>query len=183
VDNKKLLVLSDTHGSIPALKAVFNWAKDRVPPDDSICAAAFLGDGISDLQPAVNATGFYCGEWKLINGNNDYGYSMPETAVYDFAEQRFFLCHGHRHNLYSGYQSLVAAARTNQADVVLFGHAHIPYYKNVDGILLVNPGSVGRPRNMAGPSFAVIKCTPDNIPEVEFWGISARGEISRIKLS
>ena len=39
MDGKKLLVLSDTHGSVSALKTVLNWAKDRVPPNDTISAA------------------------------------------------------------------------------------------------------------------------------------------------
>jgi putative phosphoesterase len=179
MDRKKILVFSDTHGNVQALKYVLNWAKDRMPPKDSICAAAFLGDGIADLQPAANATGFYC-EWKIIGGNNDYGYSMPETAVYDFCERRFFLCHGHRHGVYDGWHHLTAAARVNQADVVLFGHAHVPFFKNVDGVLLINPGSVGNPRSRAGASFAVIECAPEKPPEVKFWGIGARGEIKQL---
>jgi putative phosphoesterase len=182
MNSKKLLVLSDTHGHLAAVKAVLNWAKDRLPPDDTICGAAFLGDGISDLRPAAEATGFYC-EWKLVRGNNDYGYSIPEAAVMDFAEHHFFLCHGHRYNLYgAGYNNLIAAARNAQADVVLFGHSHAPFQKNVDGILLVNPGSAGSPRSRIGATFAVIECLPDDSLVTEFWGIGNRGEIRKVKI-
>jgi len=64
MDGKKLLVFSDTHGGFTPLKAVFSWAKDRLPPNDTISCAAFLGDGISDLKRAADETGFYC-DWKL----------------------------------------------------------------------------------------------------------------------
>jgi len=179
MDSKKLLVLSDTHGGVTALKAVLDWAKDRTPPNDAICAAAFLGDGISDLRPAADAAGFFC-EWKLVGGNNDYGYSIPSTAALDFGDHRFFLCHGHRHSLYSGYHALIAAARSAGANAALFGHTHVPFLKNADGITLINPGSIGRPRSRAGATFAVIECTEGEPLKTEFWGIGAHGVIRKI---
>jgi putative phosphoesterase len=181
MDNKKLLVFSDTHGSVKLLKTVLSWAKDHTPPAGTICAAAFLGDGVSDLRPAADAAGFYC-DWKLINGNNDFSYSLPETAVFDFGDYRFFMCHGHRHGLYGGYHSLIAAARASNADAALFGHAHVPFCKTIDGIFLLNPGSLGRPRSRIGSTFAVIECTHGRPLKAEFYGIGSRGEILQVKL-
>jgi putative phosphoesterase len=180
MDSKKLLVFSDTHGHLSALKAVLNWAKDYLPPSGTICCTAFLGDGLSDLRPAADATGFYS-EWKIICGNNDYEYSMPETTLFDYGEHRFFMCHGHRHNLYAGHQTLVNAARSSEASAVLFGHSHVPFKKTVNGILLLNPGSVGRPRSRVGATFAVIECGSDRSAEAEFYGIGTRGEIKKVK--
>ena len=163
------------------MKLVLNWAKDRIPPNDTIRAAAFLGDGISDLSRAAEATGFYC-DWKLVSGNNDYGYSIPETIVFEFEENRFFMCHGHRYSLYGNYDRLIAAARNNEPNVILFGHTHVPSYKKADGMILVNPGSVGNPRSRIGASFAVIECMPGELPAVEFWGIGERGNITKLKV-
>ena len=182
MDGKKLLVLSDTHGNIPALKAALDWAKDRTPPNGTISAAVFLGDGISDLQPAANAAGFFS-EWKLIRGNNDYRYSMPETAVFDFCDHCFFMCHGHHHSLYGGYHTLIAAARNAGANAALFGHSHVPFHKNTDGLLLINPGSVGRPRSRIGATFAVIECTEGEPLKTEFWGIGTQGKIHKLEIS
>lgn len=174
-----MLVISDTHGYVSGLKAVFTWAKDRLPPNDSIYRAAFLGDGVSDLRPAADAAGFYS-DWKYVRGNNDYDHSIPDSAVFDFAGHRFFLCHGHKHSLYSGFHALVNAGHSNGADVVLFGHTHIPFCKEMSGILLVNPGSASRPRGRTGPTFAVIECAPDETPTAEFWEISRSG-IEKLK--
>jgi putative phosphoesterase len=181
MDGKKLLVFSDTHGSIAALKNVFEWAKTQLPPEGNLCSAVFLGDGISDLRRAADATGFYC-DWKLINGNNDYEHSMPESAVFDFGDYCFFMSHGHRHGLYGGYHSLIAAGRNNNAQVVLFGHTHVPFYKVVDGIILLNPGSVGRPRSRTGASFAVVECVPGEQLKVEFMGIGNNGKIRKLPI-
>jgi putative phosphoesterase len=116
-----------------------------------------------------------------VGGNNDYGYSLPEAAVFDFGGRRFFMCHGHRHGLYGSYHSLIAAAHEAKANVALFGHAHVPFCKTIDDILLVNPGSLGRPRSRIGSTFATIECTTEP-PKVEFWGLGSRGDILQVKL-
>ena len=180
MESKKLLVFSDTHGSVKALTAVFNWANDRIPPNDTICAAACLGDSLSDIRRATDSTGFYC-DWKIISGNNDYGVTAPETAVFDFADNRFFMCHGHRHGVYSGFYPLIAAAKNAQADIALFGHSHVPFFKNMNGVLLINPGSLGRPRSKIGSTFAVINCIEGKSINVEFMGIDEHGTIKKIK--
>jgi len=179
MNNKKMLVLSDTHGSLSVLKTVMNWAKDRMPPDDTICDAVFLGDGVSDLGAAADAAGFY-GNWNVVRGNNDYEHTIQDSAVFDFAGYRFFICHGHRYNLYGGHHSLISAGRSNNADVVMFGHTHVPYFKNENGILLVNPGSVGRPRSRIGATFAVIECIQEEPLKVKFYRID-NGKIREVK--
>ncbi|MCL2804868.1 MAG: YfcE family phosphodiesterase [Treponema sp.] len=181
MDNKKILVISDTHGDRIALGIVLNWAKERLPPKDSIFAAAFLGDGISDLQPAAKAAGFYC-DWKIVSGNNDYGIHAAETAVFDFENHRFFICHGHRYNLFGDYNSLASAAGSRGATVALYGHSHVPHYKKVNGIHLINPGSLSRSRSRIGDTFAVIECAVDKELNVEFFGINEHAEIHPVKI-
>jgi putative phosphoesterase len=44
----------------------------------------------------------------------------------------------------SSFQRL---ARMSNADVIVFGHTHAPYTKDVDGVLFVNAGSVGKPKD------------------------------------
>ena len=43
--------------------------------------------------------------------------------------------------------SLERVARAAEADVLAFGHTHLPYVKPVAGVLLVNDGSVGKPKD------------------------------------
>ena len=177
--SQRLLVLSDTHGSILELTAILNWAQDD-SQSKGIDAAVFLGDGIADMARASNAVGFSC-ECKIVRGNNDFGVSAPEIDIFDFGGYRFFLCHGHNYSIYSGHHTLIAAACNVKANVALFGHTHTPFHYDTDNVLLVNPGSIGRPRTKTGASFAVIKCNQGKSIKTEFWGIDQHGKIHKIK--
>jgi predicted phosphodiesterase len=42
---------------------------------------------------------------------------------------------------------MIAAARARAGDVIAFGHTHLPWSRSVDGVLLVNAGSVGRAKD------------------------------------
>ena len=44
----------------------------------------------------------------------------------------------------SSFQRIAAAS---DADVIVFGHTHKPYTKEVDGVLFVNDGAVGKPKD------------------------------------
>jgi predicted phosphodiesterase len=33
------------------------------------------------------------------------------------------------------------------ADIIVFGHTHVPYHRTIDGVDFVNTGSVGRPKD------------------------------------
>jgi putative phosphoesterase len=172
------LLLSDTHGNLPALEAALRWAKGR-----SIDTALFLGDGADDLFQAQTAAGF-AGQWKKIRGNCDENAALPEVAVFEFCGKRFFLAHGHRFALYNGYDTLAAAAAKAGASAALFGHTHIPFYSSEGGLLLINPGSIGKPRSSIGASFAVIECAPEGekLPKAHFFGIGASGKIRELKV-
>jgi putative phosphoesterase len=67
--------------------------------------------------------------------------------------KRFRLVHGspRRMNEYlfedrplSSFQRLAA---TSDCDALIFGHTHKPYTKRVDGVLFLNAGSVGKPKD------------------------------------
>jgi len=177
VNTKKILLLSDSHGNIQGLTAVLKWANDYAPD-----LAVYLGDGVADLPKAEMASGFVC-EWQKVRGNNDWGFSVsdPETAVFDFGGHRFFMCHGHRYGLHWGEtHSFIAAARNNGATVALFGHTHAPFLGNDNSLLLLNPGSISRPRSNVGATFAVLECSPDTPPQVRFFGIGLGGAITTL---
>ena len=189
MDTKRILVLSDTHGDTRTLKTVLRWVQDKAQNGSAIDRpiidrpiidrAVFLGDGLRDLLTAEAATG--CSfAWEAVRGNNDIPFTQPEAAVFDCNGHRFFLCHGHRYNVYHSYNTLIAAAKNVQASVALFGHTHVPFMANVNGILLINPGSIGMPRSNTGATFAILECSPAQSVRAEFWGIGAGGEMRKV---
>lgn len=79
--------------------------------------------------------------------------SLPPEIRFAVDGKRFRLVHGspRRINEYlfedrplSSFQRLAA---TSETDVLIFGHTHKPYIKRVDGVLFVNAGSVGKPKD------------------------------------
>jgi len=180
MDSQRTLLLSDSHGHIDALAAVLTWVLDS-SKSGGIHSSIFLGDGASDLPYAINASGF-SREWKIVRGNGDHDSRLPISNTFDANGHRFFLSHGHRHALHNGYYSLIQAAGNLKAEAILFGHTHIPCCINDYDVLLINPGSIGRPRSRIGATFAVIECCPGKPFQVEFWGIGARFKIRKLEL-
>jgi predicted phosphodiesterase len=44
-------------------------------------------------------------------------------------------------------RKMIAHAGLHERDTLAFGHTHLPWRRHVDGVLLVNTGSVGRPKD------------------------------------
>jgi predicted phosphodiesterase len=60
-------------------------------------------------------------------------------------------------------------AKDSPYQVHIMGHSHVPYYRFIDGVHFINPGSVGRmfdgdPRT----SFAILKVSSRNIAVEHF---------------
>jgi putative phosphoesterase len=109
------------------------------------CAQAFL-----DLSVGTRAY------HKTLLDQDDIGYlrSLPLSESTEAAGCTFFLCHASpQGDLYrylrpstseDVWQSEVAGIN---ADLILTGHTHLPMIKRVGKITVVNPGSVGQPRD------------------------------------
>ena len=55
-----------------------------------------------------------------------------------------------------------------EQDIVIFGHTHVPVFKQISGIWLLNPGSPARPREGSHAGFAVLTLNRGHMPAVEF---------------
>jgi len=53
-------------------------------------------------------------------------------------------------------------ARLASADIIIYGHTHLPYRKDIDGKVLINAGSVGKPKDKdARACVAVVEISRD----------------------
>lgn len=154
----KILVISDTHGRDRRMERVL---KRELPADQVIhCGDVEGRDGyLRRLVP---------GPCCIVGGNCDYDPKLPPSVAFNLAGHRFFVTHGHRQGVNFGMESLLRAARENQADIVCFGHTHRPVFEQQEGIWLCNPGSLTFPRQM-GRAFTYL------ILEVDQNGV--KGEI------
>ncbi len=86
--------------------------------------------------------------------------SLPLYKEISIEEKIFYLVHGSPNNPLYGYldpnlnipdiRKHLCSYKTNKpvdADYILVGHTHIPWKYNIDNKVIVNPGSVGQPRD------------------------------------
>ncbi len=168
-----ILIVADTHGDLSALTAVLRWAGEQ-----GIRSGAFLGDGAADLADATQRSRVPL-VWTVVQGNGDHDPRLPGSALVDCGGVKLFLCHGHRHGVLEGLETLASTARAMGADIALFGHTHWPLREKVGGLLLLNPGSLGRPRGPTPPSFATLACPDSGEAVATLWKLTddARGKL------
>ncbi|MDB9822296.1 YfcE family phosphodiesterase [Deltaproteobacteria bacterium] len=106
----------------------------------------------------------------LLPENKSYLKSLPKQTNFTAANIRIGVFHG---TLYDPDEHLFPSApesrfrelsKASPYQIHVMGNSHVPYYKIVDGVHFINPGSVGRmfdgdPR----ASFAVLKLTSGRI--------------------
>lgn len=142
----KVLITSDTHGS-------YGTISDFVIEKGNIDLIIHAGDTTSDAKNIEYETGIEC---ICVRGNNDFfDYSNKDFELIDIDKHRIFLTHGHKENVYKGYQKLLDKARIYGANIVIFGHTHVYLNNNYDDILILNPGSPSLPRD-GKPGFLIM---------------------------
>lgn len=153
----RIIVFSDTHGNYAAAQKIF---KRNGNADLFI----FLGDGMAEF----NRLKAHYIDYKTISvkGNCDFMPGMAEHAVYDIpgpGDRKIFLTHGDRWGVRVSPTMLHNKAREEGCCIALFGHTHIRHAEWRNGILLLNPGSAGQPRDGKPACYAWIDVTPMGI--------------------
>ena len=122
---------------------------DGVGFDRDECGCAYREDAERDRgQRSLEWT-----KAQVTADNKAYLRTLKPEIRFEADGKRVLLVHGspRRMNEYlfedrplSSFQRLAASSN---ADVIVFGHTHRPYVKDVDGVLFVNAGSVGKPKD------------------------------------
>lgn len=149
----KALVFSDSHGNLNNLLEVL-----RLHPDYE--AIFHLGDVESDENVLRSITPYPV---YMVKGNCDYYSSCQEKLVFEWQGKKIVMCHGHRYlNYGNGLDNLRYLAQQENADLVMFGHTHVPFLEEVDGCIYLNPGSISKPRQAKKiPTYTVIEVSKD----------------------
>lgn len=169
-----ILVLSDSHGDIGSLTTVIRGFGAKA---DLIVHA---GDGADDLS-RLQSSGLGLRPWEAVRGNSDAYASQPLRKSVDFQGKRLLLCHGHHLSVGSSLGSLVAAARAEKADIAIYGHTHRPFWEDYGGLLVLNPGSLSRPRGREYGSFALLSWEGEGWYDIRFYELSGPGR-KRIRI-
>lgn len=149
-----VLILSDTHGMSHRIDQVLSLH----PRTDALL---FLGDGARDFSEEIifMPSRLFGG----VRGNCDS--FLFQTSQYSFSNELILkldaytvmMMHGHTHSVKSGTDEAIRYAALRGADVLLYGHTHLPEERylpagSVIGDLkltkpmyVFNPGSLGKP--------------------------------------
>lgn len=133
----KILVMSDSHSALDFMRRCV----EKIRPDVMIHLGDYYQDA-SDIRWEHPEIPFY-----QVPGNCDRFRCIPDTAetlVQRIGGVRIYMTHGHLHQVKWSTDSLVADAKREKADIVLYGHTHHPECrKDEDGMWIMNPGSCG----------------------------------------
>lgn len=127
----KIVVFSDSHGDISGMEQVVLRERPGL--------VLHLGDLCRDMDELQRR--FPTQTMQNVCGNCDGFTEVPDQRILRVEGRRILMCHGHRYRVKEDYGPAVWAAREAQADILLFGHTHIPYCQQVDGLWVLNPGS------------------------------------------
>jgi len=98
-----------------------------------------------------------------VKGNTDFFCKGPTEELVNILGKRILITHGHNYNVKQGLTSLYYKALEEEADIVIFGHSHIPLYIVENNITFINPGSTSRPRGGSNSSCGILEIKDNNI--------------------
>ena len=151
----KLVIFSDVHGNKEVLERIISFNPD---------AEYFISLGDSEL----NMDYLLDLDIVAIKGNypRDAGFTYEHTM--DVFGKKLLFTHGHKEKVHKGINKLLKKAFQNDIDIALYGHTHIPRVDKANNLLIINPGSVHRPRAELEPSYLILNIEKDGKIEYIF---------------
>ena len=126
-------LISDTHGLVRPEALAALAGVDRIVHAGDVGGPEVLR-ALEALAPLT-----------VVRGNNDRGAwarALPETAVLEVGPVRLYVLHD--------VKTLAVDPKATAMDAVIAGHSHRPSLGTEDGVVYMNPGSIG-PRRFTLP--------------------------------
>lgn len=141
VPGYRIGVVSDTHGRLPNAAHRALEGADLIVHAGDICGQDILPE-LELIAPTI-----------AVLGNNDYpgeyGGAVTYERVFERAGLTFKVVHRPRD------------IRALDADVIVYGHTHVPAHERRGIVHLVNPGSPTRSRSSFGHTVGRLVISPD----------------------
>ncbi|AJD89976.1 hypothetical protein JMA_06590 [Jeotgalibacillus malaysiensis] len=147
----KIIVLSDTHMPRMAKSLPPRLLKELVSADLILHTGDFNTiDVLHELEQFASV--------KAVYGNADQQEvikALPEKQIIQAGSFRIGLVHGHGKGKTTEKRAIEAFSN-DQIDLLIYGHSHIPSFKKIDGLQILNPGSPTDKRRQKQFSFVVL---------------------------
>jgi putative phosphoesterase len=154
---KKILIVSDTHGS----NALYLALLDKLKPLDMV-----IHCGDTDGKDQTILMSPECPVYR-VQGNNDFFSDAPREQEFMIGRYKVFLSHGHHYYISMGNEIIKQEALARGCDIVMYGHTHRPVVDTSGPVIALNPGSLTYPRQEnRRPSY--IMMTIDDAGEAHF---------------
>lgn len=125
----KYLIISDIHEDLFTYQKIINRHTD-------IDYIIICGDTVLPRKYYQND------KTLVVAGNCDFDSSLPLEIFTNIFEKKALIVHGHtlavKHNLHHLHEY----AKSQQVDIVFYGHTHEFHHEYLDHILYINPGSL-----------------------------------------
>ena len=149
----KILIVSDSHGNnrnlIQAVKNMRGTMDMMIHLGDMECSPDSIR---SHVECPV----------EMVKGNCDYGNELQGARLIEIGEHKAFITHGNRYGGELGIPTMKDIAKENGADIVMFGHSDKPVIDTKSDIVVLNPGSISRPRQDGfRPTYLVMNIEDD----------------------
>ena len=188
IENKgieNMYCLGDLVGYGPFPNEVINLIKEKNIPtvqgnyDQSVgeelfaCGCDYKDDKVMEL----GAKSLYWSQENTTDENKKWIRELPEKIEFELEGQKILLVHGsprkNNEYLYENSKELEEIADIINANIMIFGHTHKPFYKQVKGIHMINAGSAGKPKHgNPNATYMIIDVNIDDIKtkmvEVEY---------------
>lgn len=159
----RLLVVSDSHGSVRNLREVL-WRQEALPVSQRPEILLHLGDGVRDPERVQLPDGM---TFFAVRGNCDGALASdhPVVRMVSFGGFRILMMHGHTFGVKSSLVSAVAHAREEGAHLLLYGHTHEPFAKTIEAGTLFGdtPLHVFNPGSLAEGCFGLVELSGKGI--------------------
>ena len=129
---KNIVVISDSHNMLPRDDEFWQIM-------DEADYIFHLGDGIKDIETLKT---IYKDKFIYVLGNCDTFGGEPFKIV-KIEDISFLLTHGHHFSVKSSLDDLAFECNYHHVQYGLYGHTHRAQVDEIDGVTLLNPGSIG----------------------------------------
>lgn len=140
----KLIIVSDSHGSKKALDEIY---------EKNYKADIFLHLGDYELPD------YMLFPFTAVRGNCDYSSLNPLYKDIEINKIKIHLEHGNNPRLLFDFNNYIISLNTN---IFLFGHTHTKLVSKINNTLLLNPGSLTKPRDSLKGSYIELDIDNDS---------------------
>ena len=130
----RILVFSDSHKNVDACARVI----ENIIGVEAVLHAGDHASDCAELEKLFPQIKFF-----YVPGNCDFC-AMPSELLVELEQKRIFLTHGHGYAVKydSDYYTIINKGASENADLVVFGHTHIPVCDFSKNPPILNPGSI-----------------------------------------